>query len=62
MHAENNYIVLNLMSRRFKGGPAVALIADCKAAALRTIQRVSSWEDNVIPLAYCSNYVIFNIA
>ncbi|BGP21957.1 hypothetical protein JCM10295v2_000834 [Rhodotorula toruloides] len=62
IHAENNTILLNLMSLRFRGGSKDAVLEDCKKAAIRTIQKVSSWEDSVTQLPYCSNFVVVNIA
>ncbi|BGP29150.1 hypothetical protein JCM10296v2_000888 [Rhodotorula toruloides] len=52
IHAENNIILLNLMSLRFRGGSKDAVLEDCKRAAIRTIQKVSSWEDSVTQLPY----------
>ncbi|BGP05078.1 hypothetical protein JCM10049v2_000882 [Rhodotorula toruloides] len=62
IHAENNIILLNLVSLRFRGGSKDAVLEDCKRAAIRTIQKVSSWEDSVTQLPYCSNFVVVNIA
>ncbi|GAA6041351.1 hypothetical protein JCM8097_007678 [Rhodosporidiobolus ruineniae] len=62
VHAENNIILLNLMSLRFRGESMQSILKECKAAAIRTIQKVSSWEDRETQLPYCSNYVIVNIA
>ncbi|GAA5868549.1 hypothetical protein JCM8547_003183 [Rhodosporidiobolus lusitaniae] len=63
IHAENQVTILNLTSLRFKGEPSTtSLLSDCKASALRAIQKVSSWEDSDTQLAYCSNYVIVNVS
>ncbi|BGP13502.1 hypothetical protein JCM10213v2_001424 [Rhodosporidiobolus nylandii] len=58
VHAENNVMIMNLMALRFPGASTHAILADCKAAAIRTIQKVSSWEDRETQLPYASNYVI----
>ncbi|GAA5893533.1 hypothetical protein JCM6882_007845 [Rhodosporidiobolus microsporus] len=62
VHAENNTIILNLMSLGFTGGSTEAILADCRASAIRTIQKVTSWEDRETQLPFASNYVIVNIA
>ncbi|GAA6007774.1 uncharacterized protein JCM10292_005430 [Rhodotorula paludigena] len=62
VHAENIVIMLNLVSLRFRGGSPDSVLAACKAAAIRTVQRVIVWEDRVTQLQYSSNYVISHIA
>ncbi|KAM0747682.1 hypothetical protein T439DRAFT_328888 [Meredithblackwellia eburnea MCA 4105] len=59
---ENLGIILNLISLRLQGGPPQAILSDCRAAALRTLQKVSSWEDRVTQIGYASNFVVVNIA
>ncbi|BGP27284.1 hypothetical protein JCM10295v2_006248 [Rhodotorula toruloides] len=62
IHAEGNVIILNLMSLRFAGGSAQPILAECKAAALRTLHKINSWQDPETELLYCSNYVVVHIA
>ncbi|KAI5479104.1 Zn(2)-C6 fungal-type transcription factor [Pseudohyphozyma bogoriensis] len=60
--AENIGIILNLISLRLKGGPAQPILTECRAAAIRTLQKVTCWEDDKTNIAYSSNFVIINIA
>ncbi|GAA5872678.1 hypothetical protein JCM8547_003729 [Rhodosporidiobolus lusitaniae] len=62
IRAENNVILLSLISLRFKDGPAAEILEEVKAAAVRTVEKVSSWEDRFAQLPYASNFLIVNAA
>ncbi|GJN87099.1 hypothetical protein Rhopal_000044-T1 [Rhodotorula paludigena] len=62
IHAENIVIMLNLVALRFPGDSPNAILTDCMAAAIRTIQKVVGWEDKMIQVLYSSNYMIWHIA
>ncbi|GAA5904393.1 hypothetical protein JCM6882_008899 [Rhodosporidiobolus microsporus] len=62
VHGENHIIILNLMALRLAGGSAQSIFEDVREAAIRTIQKVSSWDDRVTQLPYGSNYVVVHIA
>ncbi|GAA5998658.1 uncharacterized protein JCM10292_007137 [Rhodotorula paludigena] len=62
IHAENIVIMLNLVALRFPGDSPNAILNDCMAAAIRTIQKVVGWEDKMIQVLYSSNYMIWHIA
>ncbi|GAA6047926.1 hypothetical protein JCM3770_006428 [Rhodotorula araucariae] len=62
IHAENIVIMLSLVGLRFKGGSPHPVLTECKAAALRTVEKVISWEDRITQILFASNYVIWHIA
>ncbi|GAA6014492.1 hypothetical protein JCM10207_001626 [Rhodosporidiobolus poonsookiae] len=62
VRAENTLLILNLMALRFPGDSAQSILAESRACAVRTIQKISSWEDRATQLPYCSNYVVVHIA
>ena len=62
IHAENNTIMLNFMTLRFRGASTVDIMAECRAAAIRTVDKVATWNDCVADLCYASNFSVVNIA
>ncbi|KWU44660.1 hypothetical protein RHOSPDRAFT_13263, partial [Rhodotorula sp. JG-1b] len=62
IHAENNTIMLNFMTLRFRGASSVEILAECRAAAIRTVDKVATWNDCVADLRYASNFSVVNIA
>lgn len=62
IHAENNTIMLNFMTLRFRGASTVDIMAECRAAAIRTVDKVAAWNDCVADLRYASNFSVVNIA
>ncbi|GAA5942585.1 uncharacterized protein JCM15063_000043 [Sporobolomyces koalae] len=62
--AENFGIVLNLISLQFAGGSVHAILSECRAAAIRTLNKAAGWQaqDQRTMLSYASNFVIVNIA
>jgi hypothetical protein len=63
IHVENSTIILLLLSLRFEGGPSTTAILDeCKGAALRALDKATTWEDRSAELSFASNYVVVDIA